>query len=109
MQRLEQQSPKEQQRQQAEWEKQQQEYEQRRQQQQQQMQQSLFTMVEMGPYEVMFLNQHVASRLLDAFGSWGSEGEEEHIAQGRCLLVRTLMLGLLLCLGLIGVEGWSAA
>jgi hypothetical protein len=32
-------------------------------------------MVEMGPHEVLFLNQHVAGRLLDMLETWGSEDE----------------------------------
>ncbi|WIA42048.1 hypothetical protein OEZ86_009336 [Tetradesmus obliquus] len=75
---LEQQPPEEQQHQQAVWEQEQQQFEQRQRQQQQQMQQSLFTMVEVGRYEVMFLNQAVASRVLDVLQSWGSGDEEEH-------------------------------
>jgi hypothetical protein len=77
MQMLEQQSPEEAARKQAVWENEQREFEDRQKQQQQEMQQGLFTMVEMGPYEVLFLNQHVAGRLLDMLETWSSEDEGE--------------------------------
>jgi DNA anti-recombination protein RmuC len=90
MQQLQQQSPEELSRKEAVWDKEQQQYEERQQQRQQDMQQSLFTMVEAGPFEVMFLNQQVAGRLLDMLESWGSEDEEERYATGKeailCLL-----------------------
>jgi hypothetical protein len=96
MQQLEQQPPEEAARKQAVWEKEQQEFEDRQKQQQEDMQQSLFTMVEMGPYEVLFLNQHVAGRLLDMLETWGSEDEGD--TEGYICTVVHLCAASLTCL-----------